>query len=556
MIDLVGGMIGGLGLFMVGMWLLTENLKALASRRLRRTASRWTANRFSALLWGTLAGGITQSMPALTFIVVSTLRSGLITTKGALALILGGSIGVSALVLIVTFDIKVASFYVLGVAGAVVVSERMSRFRPLAASFLGGAMIILGLVLLKGAAAPLADQPWFGELVEGTGESLILAFLVAAFLTAIVQSSSAVSVFGISMAAIGVISVDQTIMIIYGSYIGSSVILYLLSANLAGRSRQVAMYLVSYNVLRCAIVVPLFYLELYFDLPLMKALVLALDLDVDRQLAFVYVFLNVLPLPLMLAGLGISVSILDRLWPSSQIDELSQPRFIHDHASVDVETSLMLVDLEQKRVLKALSQYFDMVRQDGNVGPLRDSSRNVLSECNEFMNDLHVTHPLQAVEDRNAMMNRQKLLSWLEDALGVLCETLGEIADRPALDQIRMSMCEGVDSVLLSLIDAIESDDRMSWEMASQLIGDRGAMMRKIRLQYLEMDPPLQELEQINVLLITNAVEEVSSCCQNSRWISTNFPTRRRMFPIVDSCMGAHVRARRTGGRDSYRHPA
>ena len=231
MIDLLGGMIGGLGLFMVGMWLLTENLKALASRRLRRTAGRWTTNRFSALLWGTLAGGITQSMPALTFIVVSTLRSGLITTKGALALILGGSIGVSALVLIVTFDIKVASFYVLGVAGAVVVSERMSRFRPLAASFFGGAMIILGLVLLKDSAAPLADQPWFGDLVEGTGESLILAFLVAAFLTAIVQSSSAVTVFGISMAAIGVISVDQTIMIIYGSYIGSSVILYLLSAN-------------------------------------------------------------------------------------------------------------------------------------------------------------------------------------------------------------------------------------------------------------------------------------------------------------------------------------
>ena len=509
MIDLLGGMIGGLGLFMVGMWLLTENLKALASRRLRRTAGRWTSNRFSALLWGTLAGGITQSMPALTFIVVSTLRSGLITTKGALALILGGSIGVTALVLIVTFDIKVASFYVLGVAGAVVVSERMSKFRPLAASFFGGAMIILGLVLLKDAAAPLADQPWFGDMVEGTGESLILAFLVAAFLTAIVQSSSAVSIFGISMAAIGVISVDQTIMIIYGSYIGSSAILYLLSANLAGRSRQVAMYIVSYNVLRCAIVVPLFFLELYFDIPLMKALVLALDLDLDRQLAFVYVFLNVLPLPLMLAGLGISVSILDRLWPSSQIDELSRPRFIHDHASVDVETSLMLVDLEQKRVLKALSQYFDMARQNGNVGPLRDASRSVLSECDEFISDLHVTHSLQAVEDRNVMMNRQKLIFWLEDVLGVLCENLGDIGDRLALDQFRMSMCEGVDSVLLSLVDAIETDDRVSWEMASHLVGDRGAMMRKVRLQYLDMDPPLQELEQINVLLITNAVEEV-----------------------------------------------
>ena len=509
MIDLLGGMIGGLGLFIVGMWLLTENLKALASRRLRRLAGRWTANRFSALAWGALAGGVTQSMTAFTFIVVSILRSGMITTRGALALTIGGCIGATALVLIVTFDVKVASLYVLGIAGAVTVSEKMARFRPLAASFLGAAMIILGLVLLKDAAAPLADQPWFGDMVKGTGGSLVLAFLAAVVLTAIVQSSSAVSVFGISVAAIGVISVDQAIMIIYGSYVGSSVILYLLSANLTGRSRQVAMYMVLTNVLICSVAVPLFYVEFHFDIPLMKALVLAIDLDLDQQLALVYVFLTVFSLPIMLAGLNVSALILDRLWPISQTDELSQPRFIHDHASVDVETSLMLVDLEQKRALMTLPQYFDMVRQGRNVTPLRDASRRLLSEINEFLGDLHTHHPAQAVENRNDMMNRQKLLAWLEDAMGVLCKALNEIGDRPALERFQTSMCEGVDSVLLALIDAIEADDEMSWDVARQLIGDRGTMMRRIRLQYLDLDPPLEKLEQINILLTTNAVEEV-----------------------------------------------
>ena len=103
--ELFAGVAGGLGLFIVGMWLLTENLKALATRRLRRIAGRWTGHRFSALVWGALAGAVTQSMSALTFIVVSILRSGLITTQGALALILGGCVGVSALVVIITFNI-------------------------------------------------------------------------------------------------------------------------------------------------------------------------------------------------------------------------------------------------------------------------------------------------------------------------------------------------------------------------------------------------------------------------------------------------------------------
>ena len=508
MIEVLAGMVGGVGLFIVGMWLLTENMKTMVNRRLRMAASRWTSNRISAVLWGTLAGCVTQSMSACTFVVVSILRSGLITTKGALALILGGCVGVTVLVVVVSFDVGVVALYVLGIAGAVVVSDRLSRIRPLAASCLGGAMIILGLVLLKDAAAPLAEQPWFRDTLERMGNSLFLAFLVAVFLTSIVQSASAVCVVGISMATVGVISIDQAIMIMFGSCIGSSLILYLLSINLTGRSRQVAMYMVLYNVLICAVLVPLFLVELHFDIALMKALVLSFDLDLAQQLALVFVLLGVVPLPFMLAGLELSVSVLDKLWPISQIDELSRPKFIHDHPSVDVDTSLLLVDLEQKRVMNDLSQYFEMVRQGTPVGPLREASRSVLSDIDDFLADLHSYHPMHGVEDRNAMMNRQKLLAWLEEALGVLCQTLNERVERSRLNQFRMSICESVDSVLLSLVDAMENGDRVSWDIVKRLTGDRGAMMRKVRVQFLEQDPPLQETEMINVLLITNTVEE------------------------------------------------
>ena len=504
--EFFAGAAGGLGLFILGMGLLTENLKALATRRLRRIAGRWTGNRCSALAWGALAGAITQSTSAMTFIVVSILRSGLITTRGAHALILGGSAGVTALVVIVTFDIKVVALYVLGISAAVVASERLSRLRPVAASFLGGALVILGLVLLKDAAAPLAEQPWFRQLLEGTGDSLVLAFLVAALLTFVVQSSSAVTVFGISLAAVGMLSFDQVLMIMYGSIFGAGAILYVLSAGLRGRSRQAAMYLVGYNWLLCAVLVPLLYVEIVFDVPLIKGWALALALELDQQLAAVYVFAGVFLLPVALAGLGWTASVLERLWPASPADSLACPQFIHDHASVDVETSVMLVDLEQRRAIRDLSEYFDAVRRDERIAPLRTGTRKLLSDICEFLDDLHTMH---GIEDQNTLRNRQKLLAWLEDGLGALCEMLVDLDERSGLAELRTTLCESVDGVLLSLVDAMESDDRMSWELTRRLTGDRSEMMRNLRADYLEREPRLEHHELVHLLLITNAVAEV-----------------------------------------------
>ena len=508
-LELFASVIGGLGLFAAGMWFLTENLKTLASWRLRGAATRWTSNPGTALLWGALGGAVTQNMSALTFIVVSTLRSGLITTKGALAIILGASVGVTTLVLIVTLDVKTLALYVLGLAGFGIASARLSRYRPIAASCLGGAFIVLGLVLLKDGAAPLAEQPWFGELLAGTGESLLLAFLVAALLTALVQSSSAVCVIGISLASVGAISVDQTIMVIYGSCLGSSAILYLLSVGLTGRSRQVSMFVVWYNVVVCAVLVPGLYAEVYLDVPLMKALVLATSLSLEQQLAMVFVLLSVLPLPAMLAALNWSVSTLERIWPTSQADELSRPLFIHEHATVDVESALTLVALEQKRAMRDLTQYFEAVRRDEDIHALRAGMQSLLSDIGAVLDELQTLHPMHRVEERNTAVNRHKLLPWLEDVVGVLCKTLAERAEHDALEALRMSILESVDGVLFALIDAMESDDAVSWDMARQLTGDRSAMMRRVREQFLQSDPPLSRLDMINVLLITNTVEEI-----------------------------------------------
>ncbi len=502
------GMVGGLGLFVIGMWFLTENLKKLASLRLRRTAQRLTAHPVSAFFWGGIVGGATQSMTGLTFIVVSILRSGMISTKSAFALILGGGGGITLLVLVVTFNVRLVALFLLGLSGLAMASKSLSKHHRVAAAFLGGAMVVFGLTLLKDSAAPLADQPWFQSAMAGVGTSPMLAFLIAAGLTAAVQSSSTVSIFGISLSAAGILTMDQAIMVIYGTFIGSSVIMYFLSANLTGRSRQVSMFLVLLNVVICAVMIPMFYVELYFDVPAIKALVLALPFELDLQLAIVYLIGSLALLPVLLLLLNPTTRLFERLWPVSPIDELSKPHFIYDNALADLDTAAVLVDLEQKRVFGIFSQYFDAVRQGENPVPIRDACRDVLGEIRHFLDELHASSPLQGMESRNAMMSRLKLLSWMEGAVGDMCEALLDLNDRPELERFRDGIREGVDAVFLAVNDAMESGDELSWTMAAQLIGDRSTQMREMRARYMGPGSPLSQLELKNILLVTNAVEE------------------------------------------------
>ena len=508
-VEAVAGAIGGLGLFVVGMRLLTESLETLATRRLRRLVSSWTENRTAALLWGALAGSITQSMPALTFIVVSILRSGMIDVGRALMLILGGCVGVSTLVFIVTLDAKAVALCAFGLAGAVLASERTARYRPLAASLFGAAMIVFGLILLKDAAAPLAGQPWFADMIQRTGHSLALAFLASVLLTALVQCASAVAVLGIGMATAGAISVDQAIMMLFGCGIGSGLVLYVLSLHLTGRSRQIAMYTLLYNVWICALLLPLLYVELHLDIPLLKAFVLSLNAELDQQLAVLFVLIAFVPLPFLLMAVRLSITVLERLWPPSAVDDLARPRFIHDRAAADAGTSLRLVALEQRRWLRNVSRYFDAAREGGDVAPVREAARKVLCEVDELLQELQAERPTQAVEDRMTAMSRQKLLWRLEESAGALCAALAEPSDGSVLDGLHATVCEGVDAVLLSLVDAIEARDELSWRFAHQLTGDRTEMMRKVRAHHLACEPPLGSADVVNVLLITRTVEEI-----------------------------------------------
>ena len=508
MSDSLAGLVGGLGLFIAGMWLLTANLKTMADYRLRQAVNRWTGNRYSALLLGCVGGGVTQNMTALTFITVGVLRAGMISTSGALAVILGGCIGSSLLVLIVTLDVKVLALFLIGIFGIAAASETLTRHRTLAAALFGGSLLLFGLTLLQEYAAPFAAQPWFQAMLEHTGRSMELAFAVAAVLTFVIQSPNAICILGIGLMGAGALTVEQTLMVFYGAGIGSGGLLYLLSSGLAGRSRRIAMYMVLYDLLTSVVLVPLLYLEIHFGVPLAMALLERLPFAAEINLAIFYILTSLVALPLLLASVNLCAAALKRRWPSSLSDALARPRFIRDTGAG--EDPLARVRQEHARVVQNFAFYFDAVRQGRRVAPLREASCSLLDDIRGYLDAMPLRRRAHEVEARNALRNQHRLLIELEDALGELCTLLGARVPATPLRWLHAGALEGVDALLHVVIDALDKGkgDAAGWRLVARAGEGHARTVRKIRAGYLAADPPLPQKALGEMLRLSEAAEE------------------------------------------------
>ena len=510
MVSTVGGIIGGIGMLFFGMWLLSENLKTLAGPRVRQAVGRLTGNRFASFACGVLAGAVTQNSVAVTSIAVGMMRSEIITARQGFLVVTGSQLGVSLLVLVVAFDIRLAALYGIGVAGIVIFRTRRVQYRETGGVLFGVALLVFGILLLKESSAPLADQAWFQDALQISAQSLILSFVLGAALTLVVQAGLPIVVFGITLATQGMIDFEQVLMFVYGVYTGLGLCILLVAVNLSGISRRIAMFSAVQTFFPAVILVPLLYIEVFLDLPLVKAGVLWVEIGLASQIALVIILYGTPSRIVILAVPDLITEWFARLWPSSADEQLSQPQFIHDRALDDVETSLDLVDLEQRRVLGMLPGYLDAARTGqppwGGAQPIGE----LRGRIDEFLSGLETRNPRQAIERRNAALSRQKLIGWLDDQFIALTAALRQMPEGQHPDGLRTALVEGTDAAMLVFLDSLGSGDGEDWGLAEQVMGDRRRLMQAMRVQYMETDPETVEAGgHAGVLESTNSVENI-----------------------------------------------
>ncbi len=516
MLSILSQGIGGLGIFFAGMYLLSENLKKLTGRRFRQAVAAWTKSLWAGLFWGFSTGAVMQSTPAITFIVVSMLGSGLLTVESGLAIIIGCNIGTTLLVVIATLNIHLFVLVMLGIAGLSFASARLAHARTLLLAVFGIGLVFLGLEMLQDAAAPLAGEPWVRDLLAGAGTYYLVVFLVGAVLSFVTQSTNSVALLAITLASAGVMSFDQCVMAIYGANVGSSALTYVLSAGLRGRQRQVAMYQVAFNFIAALVMVPLFYVEVFGGVPLAIALARALSSEPALQLAYTHVIFNIGGAIVLTPFVGAAARILARRYPPPPEENEARPQFIYEQAIQEPETALDLVSLEQQRLAGYLPRLLEIARstpRDLSAAVSRqrqtiDGLGAVIDEFLVHLGEQSLTH--SAYERLNQAISIQRVLDGLSETLVDLARSVGDVANSPTAHRLTDSVVEGLDAVLLTVVDAMgpdAEDDRM---LLRRMTGDRGALMRRLREEYLAGDANLTAAEKMAILNITNLTERAS----------------------------------------------
>lgn len=220
--EIILGLLGGLGLFLYGMKLMGDGLQKVAGAKMRDILERLTKNRFIGMIVGLLFTAVIQSSSAATVLVVSFVDAGLMKLAQASGVILGANIGTTITGQLIAFNLSaVAPVFIMAGVIMVMFVEKPS-WKKMGEVVLGFGVLFFGMSTMSSSISVVKDSAYVIHLMS-TLESPMLALFVGFLVTAVMQSSSATVGIVIVLASQGLLPLEICFYLILGCNIGSCV---------------------------------------------------------------------------------------------------------------------------------------------------------------------------------------------------------------------------------------------------------------------------------------------------------------------------------------------
>ena len=325
-------LLAGIGVFLVACQMMSSNLEAASSDKLKQLFSKASDNKLLGVGIGALGTAAIQSSGATTVMTIGFVNAGIISLAQAATIIYGANIGTTVTAQIVALGMfggnSVSTSVIFsafaGLGTFIGIFAKKSGTKTLGGILAGFGLLFVGLQLMSGSMESFAALEGVKTFLAGISNPLLLVALGALF-TAIIQSSSVMTSIALAMVVSGLIGIDQGIFLTMGSNIGSCVVAVIAGVASGTNAKRTALIHLLFN---CSGVV-LFLLAAWglgwFDVSFGGIFERMFPSAPQAQLAMFHTFFNVITVAVMLPLTGALVSLVKRMIPDRQVT--SAPEF-------------------------------------------------------------------------------------------------------------------------------------------------------------------------------------------------------------------------------------
>ena len=291
--------LGGLGLFLVSIKLLSNGLKTISGDRLRGILKKFTKTNFHSLIFGMAFTTMIQSSDGAIALVISLVAAGFLPLRSALAFVLGANIGTATTSIIVSLssNFKFTQYFMIlafiGGMAFLLIKDKAKSNIALIITSLG--MLFIGLKILSLGMETISRQEIFTHIVSNVGQNAWLSAFVSFIMTGIMQSSSAsVTIAQTLYQSSGSMLLIGGIGFVVGANIGTTITAFLASISSGKNTKRIAVFWMITNFLIAMIILPIASFYADFIRLMIPDKINAQGGHDNFQMAISHVFFNVI----------------------------------------------------------------------------------------------------------------------------------------------------------------------------------------------------------------------------------------------------------------------
>ena len=380
--DILVPVIGGLGLFMLGLEFMSNGIQALSVNKMRAFLAKAAGTPIKGVLAGTFITGVIQSSTAMTVMVVGLVNAGVVALRPAISVIMGANIGTTLGNGLIALPLGPLGLIFSGLFALVYVFAKSEKVRNIALACLGFALIFYGLNLMTGGLRPLRNMPEVMELMRSLKAdnfgSLLICVSIAAVITALIHSSSATIGIVMGLGAAGILDWQTAVAFSLGADLGTTITSWMASWNLSKNAKRAAYAHISFNIIGVLVTIPLFFVSMQILQWVMTNYLggdpgIAVLVNGKETFPLVPVavgvystFFNIFNTALLFPFVGVFERVLSRVGhtKSEDVEDFSTPKYLDKTVTSDFGKAVHAVQAETQRHLLGGAMFLAIARGD------------------------------------------------------------------------------------------------------------------------------------------------------------------------------------------------